>query len=91
MTDKPLTIYVMRDDDAYMAQCLEYDISTQAPDMDTLFSRMTALLRAEMAESKERTGVEFGGLSPAPRYFSDAAELVNNTLQSDGVEFKIAA
>lgn len=92
MTDEPiLTIYVMRDGDGYMAQCVEYDICAQAADMDNLFTRMTALVNAEKAESLVRTGEIFGGIPPAPAFFADMAARVKTPLHADGFEYKIAA
>jgi hypothetical protein len=92
MTDIKLTIYIAREGDAYVAQCVEYDICAQAADMDTLFNRMTGLIRAEMHESERRTGTPFGGIPAAPAFYADAAARVHNSVRSpEGLEYKIAA
>lgn len=60
---------VYREGDVYIAQCLEYDISTQAPDIETLLTRLDVTLDAECAVSVERGERPFEGIAPAPVYF----------------------
>lgn len=50
-----LRIVVYEEDGMYVAQCLEYDICTQASDKETLQERMNCLLEIE-AEEMDRTG-----------------------------------
>ncbi len=87
-----LTIFIEQRGDAYVAQCIQYDICAQAPDMDTLFTRMTGLMKIECEEGLRRTGKPFGDLPPAPQYFADAAARVATPLTSpEGFEYRIAA
>ena len=63
--ENDLRIVVYKEDDVFIAQCLEYDICAQAPDKETLRERMDCLLECEVAEM-ERTGQELDG---APERF----------------------
>jgi hypothetical protein len=68
MTSKQdIRIVVYREDEVFVAQCLEYDICTQAPDKGTLRERMDCLIEIELREM-EKTGQE---LDPAPDRFHD--------------------
>lgn len=68
MTSKQdIRIIVYREDDVFVAQCLEYDICTQAPDKETLHDRMNCLIEIEL-EEMGKTGQE---LDPAPVRFHD--------------------
>lgn len=69
-----LRVIVYREGDIYVAQCIEYDIATQAKDIDALLERLDLTIDAECAMSKERTGKPFGGIAPAPNYFHNLWE-----------------
>ncbi len=60
-----LRIVVYKEDDMFIAQCLEYDICAQAKDRETLSERMEFLMECEMHEM-EKTGQE---LDAAPAVF----------------------
>lgn len=60
-----LKIVVYREDDMFIAQCLDYDICTQAKDRETLHKRMDCLIHLEMEHMRE-SGQE---LDPAPERF----------------------
>jgi len=45
----------------FVAQCLEFDICTQGPDLETLRGRMDCLLDIELGESQ--------AIDPAPERF----------------------
>ncbi len=66
---KDIRAVVFKEGDLYVAQCLEYDIATQAPDLDTLLDRLDLTLEAECAITMERTGKPFDGIAPAPVLF----------------------
>ncbi len=53
----------------WVAQCLEYDIAAQAPNLDSLNDRLEVTLKAELAESIERHGSPFAGINPAPERY----------------------
>lgn len=65
MINDGLRILVRKEDDVFVAQCVEYDICTQANDMPTLQARMDVLIETELraAASKGMT------LPPAPDGF----------------------
>ena len=60
-----LRIVVYKEDEVFVAQCLEYDICTQAADRSTLRDRMDCLIDLEVQEMQEK-GQE---LDPAPERF----------------------
>jgi len=62
---KALRIVVYKEEDQYIAQCVDYDICTQAADMESLRDRMDCLVELEITES-EKSGQE---LDPAPERF----------------------
>lgn len=64
-----IRVVVLKEGDAWAAQCLEYDIGAQAPDLDTLRSRLTAVLCAEHRESLARHGEAFKGIPKAPSFY----------------------
>lgn len=60
-----LRIVVYEEDGFFIAQCLEYDICTQAEDRATLRARMECLIELESLEMTKK-GQE---LDPAPERF----------------------
>ena len=51
-SSETLRIVILREDGVLVAQCLEYDICTQAKDLDTLKDRMNCLIDLELAEGQ---------------------------------------
>ena len=64
-----IRIIVFKEEGQWVAQCLEFDISAQADDLDTLNERLMVTLQAELKESVERHGKPFAGIEPAPKKF----------------------
>ena len=62
---------IFKDADLWVAQCLEYDIGAQAPDITSLQVRLDLAIKAELTTSLDMTGVPFGGIDPAPARFHD--------------------
>lgn len=62
-------VLIFQDGDAYVAQCLEFDISAFAPDKKTLRERFLSVFSLEMNLSLDRNGAPFAGIDPAPRHF----------------------
>ena len=60
-TSEMLRIVVTKEDDMLVAQCLEYDICTQAADIDTLKDRMGCLIQIERESGQ--------AIDPAPERF----------------------
>jgi hypothetical protein len=64
-------VIVFREDSAWVAHCLEYDIATQAPDLHTLRRRLELTVQVELEQSLARYGKPFAGIGPAPSYIQD--------------------
>lgn len=80
-TDRELRIVVLKEGDMFVAQCLEFDICTQGPDLETLRSRMDCLLSIELNEGQ--------AIDPAPERFHkmwDRAESI-----SKGPDYRLVA
>ncbi len=82
MDPNELRVLVHKDCDVWTAQCLEYDIGAQAPDLDTLKRRLDLTLRVELNQSLARTGRPFGGIEPAPDHVFAAFEETDATLRA---------
>jgi len=88
--EKKLRIVAFQDGESWIAQCVEYDIAVQAPDLTTLQRRMDALIQAEIEYTTTNNGGAFIGIDPAPDFYEAMFRGVDATLQSD-VDFRIAA
>lgn len=65
-----LHFVVFQEHECWVAQCLEYDIGTQACSLEQIQLRIAAALQAEAEESLTRYGTLMSGLGAAPRQFS---------------------
>ncbi len=72
-----IRVVIKREGDQYVAQCLEVDIGAQAPDVETLRTRLEMTLRAEFAARNGTFEDPFPGIDPAPQYFQDIWEKCN--------------
>lgn len=70
MSSETLRVLVMFTEGAFVAQCLEHDISVQAEDLDTLQSRFEDAVHLE-AQSH---GGKLDDIEPAPPEFFDKWE-----------------
>jgi len=61
---------VFRENEYWVAQCLEYDIGTQADDLQQIQARISAVLQCELEESLTRYKTPLSGLGGAPRQFN---------------------
>ena len=68
-TREMIRVIIFREGDFWVAQCLEYDIGTQAKDLDELQAQFELTFRVELKESVERNGEAFKGIPPAPPHF----------------------
>ncbi len=64
-----IRVIAFREGGGWVAQCLEYDIGAQAPDLDTLQSRFSMAIMAELQTSAERGVAPLEGIDPAPEHF----------------------
>jgi hypothetical protein len=79
--DITIRVVVFKDNDMWVAQCLEYDIGAQADDIDTLNARLNAVLKAELKESIERHKAPLAGIPKAPQRLAGAARRRANFLR----------
>lgn len=75
--EETVRILVFQNEDGFVAQCLEYDICTQAPSMEILRDRMDCLICAELEEASGSGQ----SIDPAPEEFHnmwDGVDPVDN-------------
>lgn len=65
-----LRIVAYREGDAFAAQCLEYDIAAQAPDLKTLLRRIDNAICSEAEYTEKTHGKVFEGIGPAPDFYT---------------------
>ena len=58
-----LRIVVFKEEEMFVAQCLEHDICTQAATIEALQDRMNCLIKAELEAGQE--------IAPAPKRFHE--------------------
>lgn len=64
-----IRVIVLKDEDVYVAQCLEIDIAAQGRTADEAMARLRIAFRAELADAKEN-GRSIEDIGPAPEAFS---------------------
>ena len=65
-----LSILFFEHDNGWSAQCLEYDIATQAESLGALYREVERVLTAHLGIAKEKGRIPFEGLPKAPdRYW----------------------
>ncbi len=69
VSETTIRIIEFHENGLWVAQCLEYDIGAQAPDIDTLNARLEAVLREECEESMRQHNSPFAGIDPAPERY----------------------
>ena len=86
MENRIVRVLVWGEEDVFVAQCLEHDISVQAPDIETLQRRFEATVAAEGGMG------DLESIPPAPEVFQakwDAAiEMVSSV---NNAEMRLAA
>ena len=60
---------VFKECDGYIAQCLEYDICAQAPDITSLLDRFEMTVEAEFSECHRRGKEARDCIPPAPQLY----------------------
>lgn len=79
-----IRVVVFREEDQWVAYCLEYDIAAQAPDLETLKRRLEVTISVELDESIRRNGTPFAGIGPAPAYIQDRWKAPPEGFRSSG-------
>ena len=88
--EKP-RIVVFQDGEAWIAQCVDYDIAAQGIDLPAARERIVAVIHAEMAYTFEKYGKEFHGLDAPPEIYDTMFNSnIDESLQSR-MDFRIAA
>jgi hypothetical protein len=87
-----IRVIVYREGDAWVAQCIEHDISAQGCDFQTAMRRLTATVNAESSYTVKKHGKEFASIDPAPKIFADMFEAGEQSLiAAENLELRIAA
>lgn len=60
---------IFEEEGGYVAVCLEHHVGAQGRSMDEVKQRLQTAYRAELDESRARTGIPFDGIGPAPERF----------------------
>lgn len=83
-------IVIQEEGGMFAAQCLEYDICTQADSIETLKDRLCRQIEIERMVSRDYTGEEFGGIAPAPEFFHSLWEHATELDDSDSLNYRLA-
>jgi hypothetical protein len=86
-----MRVIAYRDGEAWVAQCIEHDISAQGCDFQTAMRRLIATVNAESKYTLENHGKEFATIDPAPPVFAAMFDAADQSLQNDNMEWRIAA
>ena len=86
-----IRVIAYREGEAWIAQCIEYDICAQGTDFDTAMRRLVGTVNAECRHTLDKHGKEFAGIDPAPPVFADLFEAGHQSLRTDNMELRIAA
>ena len=72
-TQRPneLRFVLFEEEDSWVAVCLEHYIGAQGRNREEVERRLKGAYRAELEESRTRTGTAFGGIGPAPDQFQE--------------------
>lgn len=85
-----LRFVLFKEEDAWVAMCLEHYIGTQGATKDDAIAGLKVVYRAELDESLARTGKPFGGIPRAPDKFwamheSDDKAITRGHIRDDGL------
>ena len=72
--ERHIRAIVFKEGDKLVAQCLEYDIATQADDMGVLFDRLHLTIEAEFAACEAEGQEPKACITPAPNYYFEMWE-----------------
>lgn len=86
-----IRVIAFREDDVWIAQCLEHDISSQGATFQDAMRRLTAAVNAECEYTREKHGEPFANIDAAPEKFERMFDEVQQSLQADNMEWRIAA
>ena len=72
--ERQIRAIVFKEGEMYVAQCLEYDIATQAPDIEALLDRLDLTIEAEFAACEEDGRLPKNSIGAAPVYYHELWE-----------------
>jgi hypothetical protein len=84
-----VTAVLLQEGDWWSAQCLEYDIATQARSLTALHYELQRVLTSHVAVSQELGRQPFQGLPPAPQQFWDMYTTASVRIEADEVPFRV--
>lgn len=71
MEQKQIRVLIQPEGNCYIAQCLEYDIAAQAPNIPKLITRFVRTLSGHVILAKQHGDQPFSKLSTPPSYFAE--------------------
>jgi hypothetical protein len=90
MVAAPITISVVafQEGDSWSAQCLEYDIATQAATLPDLYYELERAFMGHLAVATKLGHEPFAGIGPAPQKYWAMYEKAALTVQAKRVPFR---
>lgn len=79
--EKSIRVIVFRENEMYIAQCIDYDIATQAKNIDELIDRLELTVEAEFAYCEELGQEPHKVIVPAPNYYHELWEKRHVSIQ----------
>lgn len=79
-TGKVLRVVVFKDDELWIGQCLEHDITATAATVPLLREEILRALAATIAVAHELSREPFEGIDPAPQHFFEMYERAQTDL-----------
>lgn len=93
MTDNPsaysVSAILFEEGGWWSAQCLEYDIATQAKTLSDLLYEIERVLVSHLCIAEELGRKPFEGLAPAPQKFWDLYQKSHARIETDNVPFRL--
>lgn len=94
--NSPLRVVIFREGEAWVAQCVDYDIAAQAPTPEKLFQRFDMTVDAHLKENEHRGRKAFEGIPEAPERYEDmwarhAGKITPNGVRPYPIDLALAA
>lgn len=89
MTALKISAILFQEGEVWSAQCLEYDIATQADSLPNLRYELERVIFSHIAASAELGRKPFEGLPPAPRRFWVMFEKSKTRVEGDDIPFRL--
>jgi hypothetical protein len=89
MANYKLSAVLFQEADWWVAQCLEYDIATQAKTLQGLYYELERTLVGQIVASKEVGVVPFEKIPPAPQQFWEMFSKSKLRLEGDSMPFRM--